>query len=104
MRDKQMEVLAQLMFYNNKYKHLDQEVRDRILFDADTKMRIRQKLKMSDGSFNNNMSELRKKKVIVGNALAPACRIFLSDTPEELVFKFVIKESDDADNSHTEDS
>ena len=95
LRDKEMEVLSQLMLYNDKYKNLDDDVRNKILFNADTKMRIRQKLKMSDGSFNNNMVALSKKGIIKDNILLKAWNIFLDDQPMDLVFKFIIHKEDE---------
>lgn len=98
MREKQIQVLAQLMYYNDKYKHLEEEVREKMLFDSDTKAKIRQSLKMSEGSFNNNMSELRKKKAIIDNALAPMWRVYLDGTPKKLTFDFNITDLENGNN------
>jgi hypothetical protein len=99
MRHKEIQVLAQLMYYYDKYRHFDEDMRIRIVFDVDTKMRIRQKLKMSESSFNNNMSELRKKKAIVDNTLAPAWRISTGDNVQELIFKFILKDEPDTNST-----
>ncbi len=99
MRDKEIQILAQLMFYNNRYSHLEQEVREKMVFDTDTRMRIRQKLKMSEASFNNCLTELRKKNVIVGTRLSKAYNIFTNGGREELTFRFSIKENGTAETS-----
>jgi hypothetical protein len=95
LRHKEIEVLAQLMFYNDLYKHLEEEVRNKMVYDTDTKMRIRQKLKMTDSSFNNNLAELRKKKILVDNILSKGYQIFTNGGSEELTFKFTIQEDTD---------
>ena len=99
-------VLAQFMYYNNKYKHLEQEVREKMVFDTDTRMRIRQKMKMSEASFNNCLTILRKKGAIVENTLSKAYNIFTNgDKKEELTFRFIIADdTNDPNKTQPENS
>jgi DNA-binding Lrp family transcriptional regulator len=85
------------MYYNNKYKHLEAEVREKMVFDTDTRMRIRQKLKLSEASFNNCLTELRKQGIIKDNKLSKTYNIFTLNKTEELIFRFYI--SSEVNNS-----
>lgn len=92
------------MYYNNKYKHLENEVREKMVFDTDTRTRIRQKLKVSEATFNNCLTELRKKNVIAENRLSRTYNIFINGEKEELTFRFIInKEQNDTDKAQGTD-
>ena len=94
------------MYFNDKYKHLEVEVREKMVFDTDTRTRIRQKMKMSEASFNNCLTELRKKNVITDNRLSKSYNIFTDGGKEELTFRFILvnSETDDTDKTQSEDS
>lgn len=65
MKPIEIQVLAKLLLIDYMYKHLPQEDRNIILFDKETKIKIRLSLlNMSEASFNNIMMKLRKKKLI----------------------------------------
>ena len=67
LRGKELDVLAQLLLYNNSLKDIPEEHRWKIIFDYDTKTKIRTELDLSDASMNNNLSALRKKGIIENN-------------------------------------
>lgn len=60
----ELEVLLKLLIvaYNNQ--DLPKDKRDLITFHQSTKKKIKTELKISDASFNNIMTSLRKKKLI----------------------------------------
>ena len=89
LRKKELDVLAQLLYHDNKYKSLEDKIRYKIIFDQDTKLEIRESLNLSEASLNNNLSELRKKKVIINNQIAKGYRIFPGES-NKLVFNFIV--------------
>lgn len=64
LRPKELDVLAEIMFQNNKYKDLDKNVKNKVIFNTDTRKEMRTNLNMSEEGFNNNLSILRKHKVL----------------------------------------
>jgi hypothetical protein len=89
LRKKELDVLANLLYYDNKYKDLEDKIRYKIIFDQDTKLEIREALNLSEASLNNNLSELRKKKIIVNNQISKGYRVYPGED-NKLVFNFVI--------------
>lgn len=60
LRNMEKEVLKLLLFYQNQLNY-------DILMDYDVKVKIREDLDISEYNFNNLISSLRKKGIIVGN-------------------------------------
>ena len=89
LRKKELDVLAQLLYYDNKYKELEEKIRYKIIFDQDTKLEIREALNLSEASLNNNLSELRKKKIIKDNQITKGYRVYPGED-NQLIFNFVI--------------
>lgn len=89
-----LEVFAQLLYYNDKYKQADKEDRDAMVFSTATKKRISKKLNISSASFDNHMLTLRKKGLLKGSSIVPAYEIFY-DTHKDLGFMFIIKDKED---------
>ena len=88
LRKKEMDVLSQLLYYNHKHKELDEYIRMKMIFDQDTKVKIRGKLDISEASLNNNLTELRKRGIITKkNSIASHFLIHPEDK-FELTFKF----------------
>lgn len=91
LRGKELDVLAELMYYNYKFKDIPEEHRWKLIFDYDTKTKIRTKLDLSDASMNNNLSALRKKKIIHANRVRSAFLVYPS-AEFKLNFKFNVQE------------
>ena len=91
LRKRELDVLAKLMYYNNEYKDLEESIRFKIVFDYDTKVKIAKELNISLDVLNNNFSELRNKKVILGNKLAKGFQIYHDKKVHKLTFKFDFK-------------
>ena len=66
LSDNPLRVLAQLLYYNNSYKHLEEKTRWKMVFDYDTKVKICEKLGMPDTHLNSYLSQLRKLKIVKG--------------------------------------
>lgn len=71
LRDQERQVLASLLYYRHT---IEQQVKnksiiDELLFNTKTRKKIREELDIESYSFNNILSSLRKKKLIVNNSL-----------------------------------
>jgi len=60
LREKQQQVLAYLLLYNQRYKHLPTGERNRMLFSTESRKQIVIDSNINKGSFDNIMSELTK--------------------------------------------
>jgi DNA-binding MarR family transcriptional regulator len=90
LRGKELDVLAELMYYNYKFKDIPDEHRWKLIFDYDTKTKIRTKLDLSDASMNNNLSALRKKGIIKLNKVRDVFLVYPSSN-FSLNFKFNVQ-------------
>lgn len=64
LRNKELDVLAIYMYYNNKYKLIDEDLRYRIINDTATRREMQNDLGVNEDVFNNNLSLIRKTGVI----------------------------------------
>ena len=70
LRPKELDVLAELMFYNAQMKDLSEDDKYDILFSTRMRKEMRESIGISEDSFNNNLSILRKCGLITkGNKL-----------------------------------
>lgn len=70
LTDFEIEILDKLVYIDNLYSKYPKEQRDKILFSRVTKDKIRQSVyNISEHSYNNAISKLRKKGFITGNVL-----------------------------------
>lgn len=61
----EIEVLSTLLYIDDLYRKLPQVQRNKLLFNKDTKERVRQLLNnLSKFSYNNVLTSLRKKKLV----------------------------------------
>jgi|32_taG_2_1085360.scaffolds.fasta_scaffold29183_1 hypothetical protein len=88
LRKRELDVLARLMYYNNEYKDLKEDIRFKIVFDYDTKVKIAKELDISLDVLNNNFSELRNKEIIKDNKLTKGFQIYHNDKEHKLTFRF----------------
>lgn len=71
LRDQEIKVLAALLYYRH---NIQEEVKnkaiiDELLFNTKTRRRIKDELELESYSFNNILSSLRKRKLILNNSL-----------------------------------
>lgn len=91
LRAKELDVLSELLYYNNKLKNIDEKNRWKLIFDYDTKKDIADTLKISVESLGNNLSYLRKKGIIIDNRVVSNLLVY-PDKTSKLIFKFNISE------------
>jgi DNA-binding MarR family transcriptional regulator len=89
LRGKELDVMSELLYYNDKFKDIPEEHRWKLIFDYDVKTEIREKLNLSDASLNNNLSALRKKGILVKNRILKSFLIY-PDSTCKLSFIFTI--------------
>lgn len=90
LRNRELDVLAQLMYYYNEYRELPKDIRSKMVFDYSTKVKITKALGISMDVLNNNLSELRKKGQVVDNDLIKPLQVFPEGGVHRLSFQFNI--------------
>lgn len=91
LRNRELDILAGMMYYNYLYKDLDDDIRTRVLSSKVTKKEIREMLEMSEDVYNNNMSIIRRTGMIEKSGrLADALQIFPGST-YKIEFNFNIE-------------
>jgi len=90
LRPRELDVLAQFLYYENEFKELSEDVRGKILFDYDTKQNMRDFIGINEAVFNTTISTLRSKGFISGKILKSPIN-FNIDSPE-IIFKFKLEE------------
>lgn len=95
MTNQEIKVVALFLFFYNKEKDNFAREADlwKFVFDYDTKLKIREEIEMSNPVFQNILTSLRKKKVLIDNRIAPYYLINLKKEDEafELIFRFNLK-------------
>ena len=87
LRPKELDVLAEVMYQNHKYKDYPEEHRLAIIFNPTVRKEMRDKIGIGVDSFNNNISILRKSKILdKNNKLHPFFRGIEFNGKFELTF------------------
>tara|TARA_Y100000593_G_C4290326_1_gene327903 strand:+ start:1167 stop:1523 length:357 start_codon:yes stop_codon:yes gene_type:complete len=71
LKDREIEVLASfmLLLYNNRSMNTNKATE--LIFSTKVRKIIRESIGMSEASFNNHITSLRKKKLITGKNINP---------------------------------
>ena len=85
LKDKEIEVLSN--FLSIWYKNKSNEDIDKLLFSTPDRKMVRKSIDMSEASFNNHITMLRKKKMIIGKKLNPTILTGIKDTGIEITYK-----------------
>jgi len=94
LRNRDLEVLAILMYYNFKYRTVEETIRWRIINSSSTKKEMQDAISMSEDIFNNNMSHIRKAGLLDKDNKQPSfLQIIISDK-YEVKFNFNIQENE----------
>lgn len=95
LRGHQMTVLGWLLYYHYIYKNTinDENLVWKLVFDYDTKVKIKEIIGIQDASFQNVLTALRKKGAIKDNKIIPSYIPVISKnaTDFKLIFHFKIK-------------
>ena len=94
LRNRELDVLAILMYYNFKYRNVEESIRWRIINDPSTKKEMQAEISMSEDIFNNNMSLVRKAGLIdKSGKIPPSLQLIVNDR-YEVKFNFKIHDED----------
>jgi len=85
LKDKEIEVLSS--FLSIWYINRDRENLDKLLFSTPVRKMIRKSINMSEASFNNHITMLRKKKMILSKKLNPNLLNGIKDQGIEVTYK-----------------
>lgn len=86
----ELNVLAELLYLNHKYRTVDVKVRGKLIFDYDNKIDIVNNLNTSLSTVNNAISSLRKSGYIIGYKIKDSLVIDIDDS-FKIGFKFNIE-------------
>jgi DNA-binding MarR family transcriptional regulator len=64
LRPKEMDVLAEIMYENGKLKNIEDDYRYTLIFSTKNRREMRNLIGISEDSYNNNLSILRKHGLI----------------------------------------
>lgn len=103
LRGKELDVMAELLYYNYEFRDIPEEHRWKLIFDYDTKTDIRSSLGLSDASMNNNLSSLRKRGLIVNNRVAKFFWVYPEGDEMKIVFKFNLEDGSGSKGDLSED-
>ncbi len=91
LRNREADVFAQLLMLNNQKKELTASDRFELIFGTKSRKSIALDLKMGEATLQNNFSELRKKKLIVNNAIPEQFWVYAREGALDLVFNLKLK-------------
>jgi len=97
LRDRELDVLAEFLYFNDKYSAIEEDLRGRLIFDYETKIAMREYLDdMSEAGFNNYLTMLRKKGILGKRGIVNTYGI--STKTPSITFKFIIEGENEESN------
>jgi len=85
LKDKEIEVLSN--FLSIWYKNKNNKNLDKLLFSTPVRKMVRKAIGMSEASFNNHITMLRKKKMIIDKKLNPSILSGVQENAIEVTYK-----------------
>ena len=85
LKDKEIEVLSN--FLSIWHKNKNNKDLDKLLFSTPVRKMVRKAIGMSEASFNNHITMLRKKKMIVDKKINSSILEGVKDTGIEITYK-----------------
>lgn len=93
LRNRELDVLGEIMYQDYKYRSVeDDEARKALVFSKAIRKEMRENIGMSEDTYNNNISIIRKNGVLSSNNNLPD---FLRIDPKEdaiINFRFYVEE------------
>lgn len=83
---RELDVLAELYYWNHYYRNIPEDSRGKLIFDYDTKRSIADYLNIDSAVLDNSLSALRRKNLIVGRKIH---KTFNIEFGKSLVFEFI---------------
>ena len=87
LSDMPLQILAELLYYNDQYKDEPDERKWGIVFSRDVRMSIAEKFGLKEHQLNNYLSHLRTIKILEGKTIRNIFIVY-PDEGRELSFKF----------------
>jgi hypothetical protein len=87
LSDMPLQILAELLYYNDQYKDEPEERKWGIVFSRDVRMNIANKLELKEHQLNNYLSHLRAIKILEGRTIRDIFIVYPNEG-RELSFKF----------------
>ena len=94
LRNRELDVLAILMYYNYKFRAIEDEIRWRIINDTSTKRDMQSEVGMTEDIFNNNISIIRRTGLLDKDNKIPKFLQIMVDDKYEVIFAFKITEDE----------
>ncbi len=98
LNNQQQQVLALLLYHHYllKKETTNNKILWKLVFDYDTRMKIKEELEMSDNVFQNILTILRKKKVIIDGEISKVFipELDLSTKNFKVIFNFNIVDNE----------
>jgi hypothetical protein len=89
LRNRELSLLALIMYYNHIYKNIDEPLRWRIIDDTATRREMQKELNMSEYLFSTNLGALKRVGVITHDGeLAKFLQIIPKENKFEVTFIF----------------
>lgn len=89
LRSRELDVLSQILYQNNKHSTIAEKTRPLVVFSKEVRKEMRDTLNISEDIFNNNLSGLRKHKLISeNNRIRPFLESLHFDKEFKLEFNF----------------
>lgn len=98
LRNKELELLARLLYhrYLISLEVKNKEMLDELLFSTKMKKKILEELNMKECDYNNLLSSIRKKKIVIGKAINKSIIPVINEPFDnyKLVYNFdIVKEN-----------
>lgn len=93
-RNKELDVLAILMEQNYKFKDIPDKVRNTVIFSKENKKEICTELNISLDSLYNDLSILRKRKLLLKNNELPKFLNIIPENKYEFSITFIINNNE----------
>lgn len=98
LRKRQREVFAEILYHNHLLRDEKEDLRNRLLFDSETRKEISRKLGISKANLYNIYKELRQKNLLTKNGINTKFRYGFLQYPE-ITFTFKSKDNKKQDIS-----
>ena len=85
LKDKEIKVLSS--FISIWFKNKSNKEIDKLLFSTPIRKMVRKSIGMSEASFNNHITMLRKKQMVIGKKLNPSILKGINDDGIEITYK-----------------
>jgi len=89
-----IDVLAEILVWNDKYKDLPKDTKNKLLLSYETKQKMIDALEMTPANFHNQLHYLRKKNIIRDNKLRKEYDITIEDF-DNILYSIELKKEND---------